>query len=190
MKMDEPYKTISTFPQGLISEIKETLSEADWYDNDPRRVLPNLGDCNSIMLRWLDSSSYDGAGGLVSGGAVVHYRLYKKYKTIIDQTLILLRQNYKFAEYIALFARLEPRGIIGEHRDVGAFLENCHRVHIPIATNPDVKYVIDGIENYWPAGHVYEFDNTRPHSVINRSDEYRTHLLINLYPTANVHEGT
>jgi aspartyl/asparaginyl beta-hydroxylase (cupin superfamily) len=41
--------------------------------------------------------------------------------------------------------------------------------------------MIDKNMYYWERGKIYEFDNTRLHGVYNNSNEYRIHLVINLY---------
>jgi aspartyl/asparaginyl beta-hydroxylase (cupin superfamily) len=123
-----------------------------------------------------------GANDLFAIEDIKPEKLYEKYQDLLNLTLNELKKHYEFSKYSAFLARLKPNGVVGMHVDSGSFLTLCHRIHIPLKTNPAVSYVIDDKEYYWEPGNIYEFDNTRMHGVINRSDKYRIHLVINLYP--------
>lgn len=178
MKLNVPYRVVCDYDTNLIEQIKNTLTEEDWYKNTVRNTMHSLEQTQSIILRYFDD--YKNASGDWKNH-LKNYPLYEKYKDIIEQSLNTLKQEIEFKEYMCFFARLRPNGVVGTHPDTGGFLETCHRIHIPIITNPDVKYVIEDREYYWEPGKVYEFDNTRLHGVINRSNQWRVHLMFNLY---------
>jgi hypothetical protein len=50
------------------------------------------------------------------------------------------------------------------------------RIHIPIYTNKDSNWIIDGEEYHMDPGHVYLVNTSLPHSVENSGDSYRVHL--------------
>ena len=185
MKLDVPYKQLSTIPYDIIDNLVFNISENDWYISDYRNNATNMGNTNSIPIQHTEKC----LGG-EPGSAIRNIKkevLYDKYFPLIEPILDHLKQHYSYHTYTAFLARLDSKSEIGMHRDGnGPFLSLCHRIHVPIITNPDVKYVIDDVEYYWEKGNVYEFDNMRVHGVINRSEEYRVHLVINLYSLETV----
>ncbi len=83
-----------------------------------------------------------------------------------------------------LVARLPAGGRIPLHRDTAPFFAHAHRVHVPLATHPDVSFVVDG--QRWPmeASHLYAIDNLRPHGVSNPGPRARVHLIADLLPAS------
>jgi aspartyl/asparaginyl beta-hydroxylase (cupin superfamily) len=181
MKLDVPYKTLCDFDLSLIEDIKNTITESDWHVNKIRNTMGNLEKTESIILRYFDDYSKVNADTWQS--RITNHQLYEKYESLIDRSLKTISENtdIKIKDYMCFFARLAPNSKVGIHSDTGDFLELCHRIHIPIVTFPECKYIIDNFEYHWECGKVYEFDNTRPHGVDNRSDNWRTHLLLNIY---------
>ena len=184
MKLDVPYKVLCDFDSQIIESIKERLEEKDWHVNGIRNTMGNLEQTQSIILRYFDD--YSKITNFLDSSwqsNVINHQLYEKYSDLIERSLKHISDNtdIKFKEYICFFARLRPNGKVGQHTDLGDFLETCHRIHIPIITHPECKYIIEDVEYHWEPGNVYEFDNTRMHGVDNRSDQWRVHLMFNLY---------
>ena len=81
--------------------------------------------------------------------------------------------------YSARLMRLHAGAEIGEHRDHGVGAENGEaRLHIPITTNPCVEFVIDGKKAPMQPGELWYMNADRPHSVANRGETDRIHLVI------------
>ena len=59
-------------------------------------------------------------------------------------------------------------------------LTSNHRIHIPIISHPDVKFVLDHKDYYLEPGHGYEINNQIIHEVRNESDIDRVHMIIDL----------
>jgi hypothetical protein len=165
----------------LIEDIKNTITESDWQVNKIRNTMGNLEKTQSIILRYFND--YSKVNNSTWQSSITNHQLYDKYESLIDRSLKTITENIdiKIKDYMCFFARLAPNSKVGTHSDGGDFLESCHRIHIPIVTTPECKYIIDGVEYHWECGKVYEFDNTRPHGVDNRSATWRTHLMINIY---------
>jgi hypothetical protein len=181
MKLTVPQKIVGDIPLTIIDNILKEVSEYDWHVADWRRSVPTMGDTYSIPI--MHSSKC--LGGKENYDAIndIHPQTqYEKFSPLITPVLEELKKYYKFEKYAAFIASLKPYGVIGMHQDAGYFLTKCHRVHVPLLTNEKVSYVIEGNEYLWEKGKIYEFDNTRIHGVINRSDQPRIHLVINLYP--------
>jgi quercetin dioxygenase-like cupin family protein len=74
--------------------------------------------------------------------------------------------------------RLAPGAVIREHRDPELGLEDGEaRLHVPIATSPEVEFLLDGVRIPLRAGETWYLDVRRPHAVTNRSGEHRVHLV-------------
>ena len=82
----------------------------------------------------------------------------------------------------AMIARM-PAGVrIDPHRDSHPSFACGHRIHVPIDTNPRVRFTVDGRPFNLQAGHVYEINNLKTHSVINKGVTDRTHLIFDYVP--------
>lgn len=84
----------------------------------------------------------------------------------------------------ARILKLLPGAEIGEHRDineeVASFAHGQVRLHIPIATNPEVSFYVGGARYHMREGHLYYVDFTERHSVRNGGDTERIHLVLDL----------
>lgn len=77
------------------------------------------------------------------------------------------------------FMALEPGGVIKEHRDAGASLDDgVTRLHIPVLTSPQVLFRIDGEEVHFSAGHTWYLNASCLHGVDNRGALPRVHLML------------
>jgi hypothetical protein len=80
------------------------------------------------------------------------------------------------------FMRLKAGSAIKEHRDYNLSLEDGEvRLHIPITTNPDVDFVMDGHRIEMQPGEVWYHNFNQPHSVTNRGNTDRIHLVIDCF---------
>jgi aspartyl/asparaginyl beta-hydroxylase (cupin superfamily) len=88
----------------------------------------------------------------------------------------------------AILINLPSGCSIGRHKDanpIGDKFNLCNRIHIPILTNPDCVFEIDGEEINMKAGEIWEISNVKKmHSVRNLGDNDRVHLLIDWVPLA------
>lgn len=79
----------------------------------------------------------------------------------------------------ARLLRLHAGSSILEHTDHAlGYQDGLARLHVPIFTNPDVTFFLDGEPVPMRAGECWYLDFNRPHRVDNRSTEHRVHLVI------------
>lgn len=70
-----------------------------------------------------------------------------------------------------------PDSAIRLHVDNTAHWDEHHRIHLPLVTTPEARLCVMGRFQHFPAGHLFVFNNSRPHGAINRGPE-RLHLVI------------
>jgi len=104
-------------------------------------------------------------------------------------TVFLARTPY-FAEVIAAFRcpvmsvrlmRLTPGSVIREHQDHDLTAEQgVARVHVPVATNPGVEFQLNHRPVTMLPGEAWYLRLADPHSVTNRGDADRVHLVLDV----------
>lgn len=80
--------------------------------------------------------------------------------------------------------RLEPGAEVTPHSDIDYYWWDRTRIHVPIVTDPSVRFNCDGTEIHMAEGEAWIFDNWRPHRVINASGIRRVHLVIDTVGSA------
>jgi hypothetical protein len=75
--------------------------------------------------------------------------------------------------------RLTPGSVIKEHTDHELSVdEGTARIHVPIVTNPDVEFYLNGKRVVLEAGSVWYLRLSDPHRVHNKGAADRVHLVI------------
>jgi len=74
--------------------------------------------------------------------------------------------------------RLAPGEKVSRHSDVSLYWWHRFRIHVPIVTDPRVKFYCEDTHVHMQAGEAWTFDNWRYHEVHNDSDITRVHLVI------------
>ena len=83
----------------------------------------------------------------------------------------------------AMAAKLKSEGRIQPHRDKLRSFHMGHRIHVPITTNPGVRYTISGKPYRFEVGMAYEINNQNVHSVMNMGSEDRISFIFDYVPT-------
>jgi hypothetical protein len=73
----------------------------------------------------------------------------------------------------AMAAKLLAGGRITPHTDSHVSFRLSHRIHVPLTTNPRVRFMIDGRPYEFEVGQAYEINNQKTHSVMNGGKEDR-----------------
>lgn len=82
----------------------------------------------------------------------------------------------------AMAAKLIAGGKIRPHRDSHPSFHHGHRIHVPITTNPRVRFIIDGRPYRFEVGQAYELNNQLMHSVANKGPEDRITFIFDYVP--------
>jgi len=88
----------------------------------------------------------------------------------------------------AMAVRLPAGGRIAPHVDTHASLRLSHRIHVPLVTNPRVRFFIDGVPHRFAAGRAVEINNQLSHSVMNDGPDDRVHLIFDYLPPERLAE--
>ncbi|HEX6834894.1 MAG TPA: sulfotransferase [Rudaea sp.] len=73
--------------------------------------------------------------------------------------------------------RLSGQAEVTPHVDINYYWRERVRVHVPIRTRPDVRFLCGDSEVNMAAGECWIFDTWRTHRVINANDDERIHLV-------------
>ncbi|MEY2959174.1 MAG: hypothetical protein RLZZ01_1742, partial [Actinomycetota bacterium] len=103
----------------------------------------------------------------------------------------LIRSPY-LAQTVAAFGvpigrtrlmRIEPGGTANPHYDTHLYWKDRVRIHVPIVTNEEVTFISGGERVHMAAGESWIFDTFRIHDVLNPTDLYRIHLVLDTVGT-------
>ena len=133
---------------------------------------------------------YDGEWGGVALRTTVgaHVPLFADPSTAEFEDLPVLARCPYIREVLSEFQcplkmvrllRLSAGSNILEHRDFGLCYEDGEvRVHIPIQTNPQVEFIVQGERVVMGEGECWYIDFNLPHRIFNGGESDRVHLVI------------
>ena len=82
----------------------------------------------------------------------------------------------------AMAAKLKAGGKIRPHSDSHPSFHVGHRIHVPLTTNPRVRFMIEGRPHQFEVGKAYEINNQKNHSVANKGTEDRITFIFDYVP--------
>ena len=178
-------EVIKTCDYKGILEILKTVPEEEWNKdtvvrNSKEKVDNTNLDTRALMLKYKSTAA--------TGPGFVDYEkndveTLNKLKPFLDE-IISDAKNFYGYENLKLtnivFTELRRGGIIPEHSDTGKMLTTHHRIHIPLVSDPAVKFTLDHKDYYLEPGHGYEINNQLTHEVRNESNIDRIHMIIDL----------
>ncbi len=118
----------------------------------------------------------------------IEVRREEGWSFLADSALPVMNQiinsNYQPGGTVirAMAAKLLPGRNIASHWDKHPSFHCGHRIHIPIQTNPRVRFNVDGYPYQFKVGQAYEINNQKTHSVINKGNEDRIHFIFDYVP--------
>lgn len=76
-----------------------------------------------------------------------------------------------------ILVKLNSNSHIAPHVDNGYSLARSHRIHLPILSNSEVEFSIDGQAKHMKEGELWEINNRKLHGVNNSSCSSRVHFI-------------
>jgi len=110
--------------------------------------------------------------------------LWDEWKPLLDPVLAAATADYGYArgKYPrVMLARMAPGGVIHPHRDENPAAKWPHKIHVPLLTNPDVTFFVEGQAYHFIEGEAVEVNNMGQHAVQNRGSTDRIHLIFEYY---------
>ncbi|MDH5455724.1 MAG: aspartyl/asparaginyl beta-hydroxylase domain-containing protein [Gammaproteobacteria bacterium] len=178
MNIDEPLKDLGAVAAGSLIDAVLGLDEEAWFLNVNRQNDYEVHkQTRSVVMVFCDGPMEDlkvskeaGWDMLAEAAVPVMHdligRFYPPGGTIIR----------------AMAAKLLSGGRINPHFDSHATFRASHRIHVPITTNPRVRFTIDGKPFHLKVGNAYEINNQKTHSVINSGKEDRITFIFDYMP--------
>ena len=186
MDIGVPLKELGAYDIEPLKTKILSMPEAAWWGNQYRQLEYEVHEhTQSIVMVFTDGSGWPNIEVQQQSG----WDLFK------DQALPLMHQilsdHYPPGGTIirAMAARLQAGGIIKPHHDGHPSFHHGHRIHIPITTNPRVRFMIDGRPHRFEVGKVYEINNQKRHSVMNKGSEGRINFIFDYIPPAQILRG-
>ena len=178
-------EVIKTCNHERILDIIKTVSDDEWdKDTAVRNSKEKVGNTNldtrALMLKMKSSSS---TGPGFSNYEKNDVDTLNKLKPYLDEIITQVKNFYGYENLKltnVLFTELQKGGIIPEHTDDGKLLTTHHRIHIPLISDPAVKFTLDHKDYYLEPGHGYEINNQLTHEVRNESNIDRIHMIVDL----------
>lgn len=179
MDIDEPLRELGEIDSTALRNAILSQEEAAWHEDKFRQQSYDVHlETESIVLVFTNGKNWpksdvikepgwdrlaDVAVPLMHGIIDTHY---PKGGTIIR----------------AMAAKLLAGGKIKPHHDSHPSFHSGHRIHVPITTNPRVRFMIDGRPYQFQVGKAYELNNQKQHSVANKGTEDRITFIFDYVP--------
>lgn len=110
--------------------------------------------------------------------------LWRDWKHLLEPVLTTATAPYGYTRFAfprVMLARIAPGGVIHPHRDQNPAAKWPHKIHVPLQTNEDVTFFVDGTGYHFAEGEAVEVNNMGMHAVQNRGATDRIHLIFEYY---------
>ena len=161
----------------------ERLDEAAWTEKTYRQESFNVHrGTQSIVLCFLDLDAWPRLAVARDTG---WERLRESAAPLMDA---IIARAYPPGGVVirAMAVRLPAGGRIAPHVDKHESLKLSHRIHVPLITNPRVRFFIDGVPHRFEPGMAVEVNNQLSHSVMNDGPTDRVHFIFDYLPPAGL----
>lgn len=183
MNIDAALKDLGKIDFEPLREAVLGLPEKVWRENDVRQKTFDVHQSTeSIVLLFVSMEKWP--------EIVVSQESGWEHLSGVAMPLIdsILQDHYDAGGLVirAMAAKLLPAARIMPHVDRHQSFHQGHRIHIPLTTNPRVRFSLDGRPQSLSVGHAYEINNQKSHSVMNNSDEDRIHFIFDYVPPSEL----
>jgi len=183
MDIDVPIKDLGSYTIDPLRDKILGLPEEAWWGNQYRQLEYEVHEhTQSVVLCFTDGQGWPNIEVAKDAG----------WDLLADEAVPLMHQiladHYPAGGTIirAMAARLSAGGVIKPHHDKHPSFHYGHRIHIPIYTNPRVRFMIDGRPQRMQVGQVYEINNQKRHSVMNKGSEGRINFIFDYIPPGKI----
>lgn len=179
MDIGEPLRELGPVDVGVLQAAILGQDEAAWHEEEIRQEAYEVHkQTESIVLVFTDGSGWPEIEVHKEPG---WDRLAEAAVPVMHD---IIARHYPPGGAIirAMAAKLLAGGKIRPHRDSHPSFHHGHRIHVPITTNPRVRFIIDGRPYRFEVGQAYELNNQLMHSVANKGSEDRITFIFDYVP--------
>ena len=179
MDIDVPLKKLGSVEMDDLRSAILSLDEVAWQENTYRQTeYRQHSDTKSLVLLFTNNDGWPEVKITKESGWDL---LSDVACPLMDR---ILAEHYPKGGTIirAVVANLTAGGIITPHVDGHPSFHAGHRIHVPITTNPRVRFMIDGKPYKFEVGEAYEINNQKTHSVMNKGKEDRFTFIFDYVP--------
>jgi hypothetical protein len=165
----EFYKLPLRFDVGRMIEEVSGFSEEEWREHPHKYP----GNSAMVLISVRGELNDDMAGPMA---------VTEKLRRCPYLQQVLSSFNTVFGR--SRLMRLAPGAEVSTHNDVHYYWRNRVRIHIPVITDPSVRFFCGRKSVHMAAGEAWIFDSWKPHRVINPAAIHRIHLVADTVGTA------
>lgn len=187
MKIDSPLRELGTVDSGALIAAIAKAGAKDWEANKHRQQTYDAHhSTQSLVMLFSETKDWPHITVNREAGWDI---LAETAQPLIDQ---IIAAHYPPGGLVmrAMAARLPPGDVIKPHVDTHPSFSHAHRIHIPVTTNPRVRFSLDGRPHQLQVGQAYEINNQLMHSVINRGKEDRINFIFDYAPPSHMDNFT
>lgn len=110
--------------------------------------------------------------------------LWAEWQPLVQPILAAATADYGYQRGAfprVMLARMAPGGVIHPHRDTNRAAKWPHKIHVPLVTNDQVTFFIDGVDYHFAPGEAVEVNNMATHAVTNHGATDRIHLIFEYF---------
>lgn len=174
----ESIRKLGTVDCAQLRDAVLAIPEALWNAEDAKKPNPFAARAATrhIVFRFVSNfrdwrDSYDGP-------------LWVQWKSLLEPVLVEAAKPYGYSRAAfprVMLARMAPGGVIHPHRDQHPAAKWPHKIHIPLQTNDQVTFWVDGTGYHLSECQAVEVNNMAVHAVENRGTTDRVHLIFEYY---------
>ena len=175
MKFDGNFKELMTVDiESLVSRVEKMTTEEWLEDTYRQKTFPLIYDTETVILCF--NEYHDSAPS-----ETTIYPNWNKWEDVIQPVLDQVCPLFEnpFLNKCAI-VKLKAKGEIAAHVDEPSNYFS-HRLHIPLMTNPDCIMTTGDEPKNMKKGVLYKVNNERVHSVVNKGNSDRIHLMFDIY---------
>jgi hypothetical protein len=167
MDIGVPLRELGAYNIDALRTAIALRDEAAWLDNTHRQQAYDVHQMtHSLVMIFTDTSQWP----------ALEVQRQKGWDLLAESALPLMHQ------ILADHYPLGPGGVIKPHRDSHPSFHYGHRIHVPVVSNPRVRFMLDGRPYKLEVGQAYEINNQLTHSVMNKGVEARIHFIFDYVP--------
>jgi len=179
MDIDVPLRKLGNIDCSALRDAILRQDDDAWHEDEYRQATYDVHyETQSIVLVFTDGSNWPNA----------EVRKEPGWDRLADVAVPIMHEiigkHYPEGGTIirAMAAKLLAGGKIKPHNDSHQSFHCSHRIHVPITTNPRVRFMIDGRPYQLQVGEAYELNNQKQHSVMNKGAEDRITFIFDYVP--------